>query len=220
MKVLELIMEATVDQWLWSSEIVSTHLSLWSLDQRSLLQLNGITTLLQIKFGCMCRLHVSDMNTCFCDTIAAELSDTYLTIVTRSPTVLKVYINGTLVDTIAGNGAWPASPSSTSTFWIGRSTHYNYDLHLNALLDDLRFYNRILNASEVLSIFNYNGCDAGFYDGGEWWALSVNFVAVRRARRETHNLSPNSLPCPAFMYCPGNSVLWWEIVTEIWFHRL
>ena len=61
----------------------------------------------------------------------------------------KLYLNGTLVNTF--KPYWFSGPVGTSTdsVTVGgiHSTTYNYAL--NALLDDLRLYNRALSAAEV-----------------------------------------------------------------------
>lgn len=63
----------------------------------------------------------------------------------------KLYLNGELKssDTYANSIAYPGS----EIFYIGRN---HSDLGLNGELDDIRFYNRLLNETEIKSLFNEN----------------------------------------------------------------
>lgn len=74
-------------------------------------------------------------------------------VVTYSPDAVKFYRNGELMSTYAGNGGNLVRAGAQKPFLIGimdpeRELYYNGDL------DEFRLYNKVLTASEVMSVYN------------------------------------------------------------------
>lgn len=70
---------------------------------------------------------------------------------------LKIYINGVL----EGTGYDDQSPANdTTNLNFGRQEYLSSGIYyLNGAIDDIRFYNRVLSANEILTIYNSRGKD-------------------------------------------------------------
>jgi len=75
----------------------------------------------------------------------------YHVVITRDSSFLKLYVNGTITDSVATNGNIPQY-GSNPIFTIGK--RFNSTFFFNGVLDDFRIYNCSINASEVKSLFN------------------------------------------------------------------
>lgn len=72
-------------------------------------------------------------------------------------TTAKIYFNGNLCRS-GENGSITALPSDYANKWLLVGSDYypsGYTRTLKGKMDDLRIYNRVLSASEVLSLYNY-----------------------------------------------------------------
>jgi gliding motility-associated-like protein len=82
----------------------------------------------------------------------AQLNQWYHLVVTRTPSVIKSYVNNTLVDSItlqAGDVAYYGSAALSAT--IGNRFDKAFPFH--GKIDDLRLYNIALNASEINTLY-------------------------------------------------------------------
>ena len=68
----------------------------------------------------------------------------------ESASVVKIYINGTLIDTAHINKTYP----NTNNLLIGRGQFNSTFEGFNGVLDDIRIYNRVLSACEVNQLYN------------------------------------------------------------------
>jgi len=75
-----------------------------------------------------------------------------LTYSTGSTSTYNVYIDGSIIYTIT-SGIYPSSIVTYPLCYIGKST-YSIDPSFNGVIDDFRFYNRILSQSEVSTLYN------------------------------------------------------------------
>ena len=66
---------------------------------------------------------------------------------------LKVYINGTVMDSIP-SGTTGAGTSNTWPFTVGAAPWSVTALNANGAIDDIYLYNRALNASEVMALYS------------------------------------------------------------------
>lgn len=73
-------------------------------------------------------------------------------VVTCDATEMKVYLNGVLASTIAGN--FTLGNNTTTTNLGGNVVNQGNNTWLRGRLDEVRFYNRVLNAAEVTALFN------------------------------------------------------------------
>ena len=75
-----------------------------------------------------------------------------LTYSTGSTSTHKVYVDGTIIYQTT-TGVYPNSAVTYPYCYIGKST-YAVDPYFNGIIDDFRFYNRILSLSEIKTLYN------------------------------------------------------------------
>jgi hypothetical protein len=69
---------------------------------------------------------------------------------------VSFYVNGVLHDTTSNE----TGSLSLTSLWMARYVDGTY---LNALIDDVRIYNRALSASDVANLYSYSGKTGGFF---------------------------------------------------------
>ncbi len=93
-------------------------------------------------------------------TIVPVIGDWYHIASTRDNNSIKLYINGIL--TASSTTGANAGYNPVSTFHIGaRSDTYTYisDYGINGIIDDIRIYNRVLDANEINQIYSSTNCN-------------------------------------------------------------
>lgn len=84
-------------------------------------------------------------------TTTLSINTWYHVAFTVDNTSLKLYVNGNLENTIPST--LPFNYQAGKTIVLGGSNEPSFNLPLNGTLDNLRFYNRVLNASEVNALY-------------------------------------------------------------------
>jgi len=81
------------------------------------------------------------------------LNQWYYVVGTRSDSVARLYINGTLIASSTTHNTLPLYTSdSESEFTIG--CRYNFNQYISGKIDDVRIYNRSLDSTEILNLYN------------------------------------------------------------------
>lgn len=81
----------------------------------------------------------------------------------------SLYIDGSLVAQNTSGSHVPSDLGNTTNNWLGQSQYYsvNNDPYFYGNLDDLRIYNRVLSAAEMLSLYQWTGgAGSGSVSGG------------------------------------------------------
>ena len=79
---------------------------------------------------------------------------THLAISFKMNDYLKIFVNGTAVDSIA-SGSYGAGTSSTFTFTVGGAPWQPTALNVNGSIDDIFLYDRALNSDEIMALFSF-----------------------------------------------------------------
>lgn len=84
-------------------------------------------------------------------TTTLSINTWYHVAFTVDNTSLKLYVNGNLENTVPST--LPFNYQAGKTIVLGGSNEPSFNLPLNGTLDNMRFYNRVLNASEVSALY-------------------------------------------------------------------
>jgi hypothetical protein len=164
----------TISFWMNSSGTTGTGDGAVLFDMRSTSRGMLITQTDEGYIRMRCYNNVPSDGTLITDvTSAAAVSDGNWHLVTvnfnrNSGGAYSIYIDGALSASGTNSVGWVFSPTTSIPLEIGRCSHTNHNPNLtlknyNGLLDDFRFYNAQLNASQITNI--YNGVDVGISAG-------------------------------------------------------
>ncbi len=87
-----------------------------------------------------------------------NLNSWYHLTLTRNNNILSLYINGLLIDT-AFTGSDANFGGAPKRFTIGARSTLASSFFINAKIDDIFMYNRVLSANEVIQVFNATPCN-------------------------------------------------------------
>ena len=80
----------------------------------------------------------------------------YHVVLTQDMNAIKIYVNGVLENTTINTKAFDYTPGKNVI--LGNTRELSYNTPLNGVLDNVRFYNRVINASEVSALFQNPIC--------------------------------------------------------------
>lgn len=107
-------------------------------------------------------------------------------------TTPDLYINGVEDESGSFGGNGNQLDDASTEFWLSTSQGNNYYANLPGILDDVRVYNRALNAAEVSDLFHYTGSSGLWMSGYRRYLLGWLDLCGYNARRRCADVCNHS----------------------------